>query len=344
MYYQESIIRKIPVARASRILTGVKNSGISLEELFTACEIPLEKLEDKRATIEKHEFIALIFAAQERTQDEYLGLSKGHKSKPGTFKMLAHSVINCANLDKALHRCLQFYQVVDSPVETRIEIREDEFVLSFQSIDEDDDKSLVEEVSLFVLVRFASWLIGQEIVPKAVFLRVSLEEAGLKELKDFPMPFNVKLGQESTSVIIDKSYLQMPLVQNSLSLSNFLKSSLERIIDGNIQNASLNAQIRGIISKEFGSNFPDYSVICSKLNMTPQTLRRRLKEEHTSYQEIKDGIRKDASIYYLSNPDLSIEEIALLMGFSEASSFHRAFKKWTGKTPSNYRTQMASLS
>ena len=52
---------------------------------------------------------------------------------------------------------------------------------------------------------------------------------------------------------------------------------------------------------------------------------------------IKDAIRKDASVYYLSKPDLSIDEIALLMGFSEASSFHRAFKKWTGVTPGAWR-------
>ena len=193
-------------------------------------------------------------------------------------------------------------------------------------------------------MRFCSWLIGQEIVPKGIYLRVSLEEAGLEKLKNMRIPFNMKLGQEGTYVVVDNSYLNMPLVQNSLSLSNFLQSSLERMIDGNIANASLNAQIRNIISKEFGSNFPDYSVICEKLNMTPQTLRRRLKEENTSYQEIKDGIRKDASIYYLSKQDLSIEEIALLMGFSEASSFHRAFKKWTGKTPSNYRAEMTTLS
>ncbi len=99
----------------------------------------------------------------------------------------------------------------------------------------------------------------------------------------------------------------------------------------------LPAQIRAIISKEYGNTFPDFSEICEKLNMTPQTLRRRLKEGNTRYQEIKDAIRKDASVYYLSKPDLSIDEIALLMGFSEASSFHRAFKKWTGKTPSAFR-------
>jgi AraC-like DNA-binding protein len=132
----------------------------------------------------------------------------------------------------------------------------------------------------------------------------------------------------------------MPLIQNALSLSKFLRSSLKELMDGDIENASLNAQIRSIISKDYGNNFPDFSVVCDKLNMTPQTLRRRLKEEHTSYQEIKDNIRKDASVFYLSKPELTIDEIAMLMGFSEASSFHRAFKKWTGKTPSVFRQEL----
>ena len=116
------------------------------------------------------------------------------------------------------------------------------------------------------------------------------------------------------------------------------------MFDGNIHNVGLPAQIRAIISNEYGNSFPDFTEICGKLNMTPQTLRRRLKEANTSYQEIKDSIRKDASVYYLSKPDLSIDEIALLMGFSEASSFHRAFKKWTGKTPSSFRKEHFGVS
>jgi len=140
-------------------------------------------------------------------------------------------------------------------------------------------------------------------------------------------------------VVFSEDYLDLPLVQNQLSLSRFLQDSLAQLIDGNIHNVGLPAQIRAIISREYGTNFPDFSEICDQLNMTPQTLRRRLKEANTSYQEIKDSIRKDASVHYLSKPELSIDEIALLMGFSEASSFHRAFKKWTGKTPSAYRRE-----
>jgi AraC-like DNA-binding protein len=73
------------------------------------------------------------------------------------------------------------------------------------------------------------------------------------------------------------------------------------------------------------------------MHLSPQTLRRRLKEENTSYQEIKDHLRRDQAIYYLSRNDYPINEIAHLIGFTEPSTFHRAFKKWTGLTPGAYR-------
>jgi AraC-like DNA-binding protein len=71
--------------------------------------------------------------------------------------------------------------------------------------------------------------------------------------------------------------------------------------------------------------------------MTPQTLRRRLREEGHGYQELKDDLRRDAAIDYLGRPDLTLIDIANLVGFSEASTFHRAFRKWTGVAPGEYR-------
>jgi AraC-like DNA-binding protein len=71
--------------------------------------------------------------------------------------------------------------------------------------------------------------------------------------------------------------------------------------------------------------------------MTPQTLRRRLHEEGRGFREIKDDLRRDAAIEYLARPELTLPEIAALLGFSEASTFHRAFKHWTGVAPGEYR-------
>jgi AraC-like DNA-binding protein len=102
--------------------------------------------------------------------------------------------------------------------------------------------------------------------------------------------------------------------------------------------ASINAQIRRILENNLEPEMPDFESVAFQLNTSSQTLRRRLKDEDTSFQAIKDQVRRDLAIYYLSDDSLSINEIALKVGFTEPSTFHRAFKKWTGITPGDYRS------
>ena len=76
--------------------------------------------------------------------------------------------------------------------------------------------------------------------------------------------------------------------------------------------------------------------------MTSATLRRRVSEEGASYQQIKDQLRRDLAIGYLSHSDRSVMDIALELGFSERSAFHRAFRKWTGASPGEFRRELLS--
>ena len=70
--------------------------------------------------------------------------------------------------------------------------------------------------------------------------------------------------------------------------------------------------------------------------MSTRTLQRRLKEERTTLNEVV-GIRRDLSTRYLRQPDLTISDVAYLLGFAKPSTFHRAFRKWTGLTPGEFR-------
>jgi AraC-like DNA-binding protein len=127
-------------------------------------------------------------------------------------------------------------------------------------------------------------------------------------------------------------------MQTEDSLREFLREAPGNLIVIPDNDNSVTAQVRSVIGKDFREDFPDFESVAKVLHTTPQTLRRRLKQENSSYQEIKDTMRRDAAIYYLSRSQYSINEIADLMGFSEPSTFHRAFKKWTGLTPGNYRS------
>lgn len=328
--------KSIAISRVIRVLQGAARSGASIPALLETAGIPRRLLDDPDARIERDSFIRLMLAVMQQTQDEFLGFGQGRKSKPGTFSMMAHAVINCSNLEKAVQRGIKFYELFDLQVHTTLHREGDIGWLEVQASQRLDFREVIIESLMMLSLRFMSWLVGKAVEPQQVQLDFGRgAEGDYRSIFTCPVQFDTGVNR----VVFSAEFLDLPLVQNQLSLSRFLKDSLAQLIDGNIHNVGLPAQIRAIISKEYGNNFPDFSEICEKLNMTPQTLRRRLKEGNTSYQEIKDAIRKDASVYYLSKPDLSIDEIALLMGFSEASSFHRAFKKWTGKTPSAYRRE-----
>lgn len=329
----------ITIAYVTRLLQEAAREGMDCASLFREAGLDASLLDKPDARIRTHEFIRLMQLVMRRTEDEFIGLGRGTKSKPGTFSMMAHAVINCPNLGKAMERSAAFYRIVDLPIELKVEegSTESRLILTTEAPERDN----ILEAMIFISIRFWSWLTGRSLEP--IFLQLDFPEPPqadeFRRIWKGPVTYN----NARNAIVFPTAWLSLPLVQNPLSLSKFLKDSLALIIVGNQAPIGLTDQIKAIISKGYGNHFPDFAQVCESLNMTPQTLRRRLKEENTSYQAIKDNIRQDAARFYLAKEELSIDEIALMMGFSEASSFHRAFKKWTGQTPAAYRSELQGL-
>jgi AraC-like DNA-binding protein len=329
----------ITIAYVTRLLADAAREGVEIAGLFREAGLDVALLQQPDGRISSSEFGRLLHLVMRRTEDEFIGLGRGTKSKPGTFSMMAHAVINCPDLGKAIQRSSQFYRLVDLPLELRLERGVTESRLFLQAAAPEHGNIL--EAIVFISLRFWSWLTGCNLEPTAI----QLDFPEPPQASEFRRIFSATVSYNNSHnvIVFPSSWLSLPLVQNPLSLSKFLKDSLALIIIGNNQPIGLPEQIRAIIAKGYGNAFPDFSLVCEKLSMTPQTLRRRLKEENTSYQAIKDSIREDAACYYLAKEELSIDEIALMMGFSEASSFHRAFKKWTEKTPAAWRRDHLGL-
>ena len=90
--------------------------------------------------------------------------------------------------------------------------------------------------------------------------------------------------------------------------------------------------------RRFSQGFPSIDAAADVMHMTKRTLIRKLKEEGTSYQKLKDRVRRDRAIYLLTKHTLSVGEVAEKVGFSDSAVFARAFKSWTGSSPREYRS------
>ncbi|PMQ14024.1 putative HTH-type transcriptional regulator [Pseudomonas sp. AD21] len=320
-------------ARAA--LGGARRSGFDYWPLLQQLGISPELLDEPRARIAPEQFTQLLQSLWLALDDEYLGFGNA-PSKPGSFAMMCHALIHCRNLEKALQRGLLFYSLF--PEAPRLSLqREDEWVrLSLDDSQLWDPDHFLSESLLVIWHRLGSWLIGQ---------RIRLEQATFSYPKpahgaeyDLLFPCPLVFSAEHSSLLFHSRYLHMPLLQDERTLKHFLERSPADLLSRPDDGDSLSCRLRRLLSRD-SAHWPDLEAVAAHLHISPQTLRRHLREEGTSFQELKDQLRRDIAIYHLGRADLSLQQIAEQLGFSEPSAFHRAFKKWTGLTPGAYRAQ-----
>jgi AraC-like DNA-binding protein len=144
-----------------------------------------------------------------------------------------------------------------------------------------------------------------------------------------------------TAVHFDARLLDAPIVQNAGTLKTLLRDAPQSIFLKYRNPDSWTARLRRRMRRCVGtSDWPVLEQVALEFHVTPTTLRRRLEAEGASFQGIKDALRRDAAIHYLSSTQLSVADLSELLGFQEVSAFRRAFKAWTGMRPTHYRVKL----
>ncbi len=316
-------------------LRGARQQGHDPLPLLRAAGIQPALLEEPRARVSPEQFGRLIQLVWEDLDDEYMGFGEV-RSKRGTFAMMCHAIIQCRTLEKALGRGALFYDLF--PAAPRIELRRDgeraELVIDHSALQ--DPEHFLTESLLVIWHRLGSWLIGQRI--RLDEARFAYPEPAHAAEYDLLFPCSRRFAADSTGLSFHARYLDMPLLQDERSLKHFLKDSPADLLARPDGGDSLTSQIRRLLGRDC-RRWPDLESVAQQLHMSPQTLRRHLREEGPNFQELKDQLRRDLAIYHLGRDELSIQDIADQLGFSEPSAFHRAFKKWTGLTPGAYRAR-----
>jgi len=310
-------------------LRGAEARGLNGPALRAEAGLP----EDPAARVSATQYAQLIRLLWQRLDDEYLGLA-AQPSRPGTFAMMASAIIHCGTLERALRRGIRFYGLF--PGSPGFQLRRDaEHAWLCLRVDPGHDPDhFLSESLLLIWHRLASWLIGQ---------RIELEEVRFA----YPAPAHVgeydllfpgarRFAADATGLRFAAAYLDQPLLQDERELKGFLRQAPAELLSRPAGEDSLTAQVRRLLGRDC-RRWPDLEHLARQLNCSPQTLRRRLREQGSSFQAIKDQLRRDRAIYLLGRGELSIQEIAEQLGFSEASAFHRAFRKWTRLTPGAYR-------
>ncbi|WP_255611662.1 AraC family transcriptional regulator [Marinobacterium arenosum] len=336
----------VPTGYVRYLLDQVAAQGFDVEALLSQVGIAPDEIE-RDTEFSAVKFGQLYQRVMYITQDEYFGMLSGGRVPLGTFRMMCHSIIHCANLGKAIQRVGDFHEICRGARYKPALERSGRYArLSFAMLDSLTDEERAEtplsqlppeqvRTSLSMWHHFISWLIGTRLELKAVTFTSKPPQD--QELYRTLFQTNVKFGQPQNALVFAARFLDYPLVQNETTLRDFLHTAPYQLLVMVDDHRSLKAQVVAIFGKDFSRELPSAEEVAQALNMSVSTLRRRLQEEATSFQRIKDECRKEAALNYMNSPQLSINEVARLMGFDEPSAFFRSFKKWTGMTPGDYR-------
>jgi AraC-like DNA-binding protein len=149
---------------------------------------------------------------------------------------------------------------------------------------------------------------------------------------------DMAFDQPATWFEFAPGFLELPVIQTASSARAFLRNAPGNFVVKYRNPGSFAARVRRALRALPVAAWPDADAIAQRLNVAPATLRRRLSQEGHSCQSIKDELRCDLAIAALREPGRSVADVAAAVGFAEPSAFHRAFRKWTGQRPTDYRT------
>jgi len=150
----------------------------------------------------------------------------------------------------------------------------------------------------------------------------------------------LRFGQPFAALRLSTHALSLRMVHASPTVNAALDRVATDLIAAGQTKEDFGARVATAISEELSSGRGcTGGSVAKRLGVAPRTLQRRLGEQGTSFREVLDGQRQRLARAYLEQPELSLAEIAYLLGFATSQAFHRAFKRWTGKTPSAYRSE-----
>ena len=316
-------------------LSGAERLGEDVPALLRQAGISPDLLKVERARVDSDQFTRLMQTIWSSMQDEFMGMGP-RRCRPGTFATMCALAIDCPTLEAVLYRSQQFSELFDNTVCMRLERKGDvaELVTYIDGEIHDPQYFLRESIPV-IWHRLSSWLIGQPVELEAAEFDYPEPEHGDEYRHIFHCP--IRFGASRTVLRFSSRFLAAPVIRDKPEMRQFLKTSPADLLSRPDASNTFTGKIRTLIGRDFSKPVPDFETIAAELHMSPQTLRRRLRQENTSFQEIKDLLRRDLAIYYLAHSEVAINDIAHQVGFTEPSTFHRAFKKWTGVTPGAYR-------
>jgi AraC-like DNA-binding protein len=324
----------ISISFVRGMLSGLDADSPLIGPALEQAGIAEELLKYSGARVTAAQYVALFRCLCTRLDDECIGLLS-RPFKRGSYALMAQSSLNAPDLQQAVVRVANTLRILQDDMTLEL-VRDKKLAgLALRFLHPVSEQHVfIHEFMLRSLWRLFDWLMGGDLaIARFDFAFATPPDAGnYDEFFNAPTEF----GRPLSTVWFNATQLQSPVRVDESALLDFLTDPQTKFIVPRRSDDEVSARVLAYLHQSRPA-WPDLDATAEVLCMSAASLQRNLAKEGTSFQALKDKLRRDMAITYLNTTTMSLTELADKLGFSESAGFQRAFKAWTGSAPGSYR-------
>ena len=306
---------------------------IPIEEMLK--EIDLDKKDlRKNEKIKSYKLSTIFRYCMKKTENPSLAIHLGQSIPYQSLGLLGYLLLNVKNLKEMIEKFNTYQKLISDHL--KFNFSEDKEYYKF-AIYINENKyipvpSFHVEVHLTAILSILTQILGQKVIPDKAYFAYSNQNDFYNKI----FGENIFYEKDENMIFFIKDKLNIQVNNSNPAMLAYFESQANMILD-QMKDNSWFSRVEKEILKNIGDKEVSIEIVSSNLNISIRTLQNYLKSESKTFNEALSNVRKKLSIHYLENTKLDDTTISILLGYSEVSSFYRAFKKWTNKTPKQIR-------
>lgn len=328
----------IPVAFVQGMLSGVAGRGESCDPYLDDAGIAGELLTQPGARVTLEQYVALFRSLNERRGDTMLGFLS-RPLRHGSLAIIVRAGVSATDLAGAMRRAAHAFNLLQDDIDL-VPVREGSLAGMALRFKDPARRwpNFLHEVLLRVFWRLLAWLAGGRLPARRFDL--AFPSPGYAASYGAIFPATLRFDCTESAVWFDARELATPVRRDESAVHSFLVNSQASVIVPRPDDDAISARLRTLL-QQAQPEWPALADCAQALHMSSATLQRHLARDGTSFQALKDELRRDLAIHRLNTSRVPLAALASELGFADCASFQRAFKKWTGSAPGPYRRQQA---
>ena len=275
------------------------------------------------------------------TDDDAIGIHVAESLPRGAMDLVEYAFRSSASLAVGMERLARYGRVLSDRVAARMETSEGGLLVLVRDTGNTPLHHGRAEFALALALKFTRETAGDDITP----LRVSFAHPAPKQTAEHRRFFraSVRFGAGANTMIFSAADAARAIESADEALSSIVRRRLEKALaERHLDDSGpMSGRVRHLIVEHLGETRLTSDRVATTLAVSPRTLSRRLAEEHTSFRELLDDVRREFASALLQDRSLSVADVAFFLQYSEPAAFIRSFRRWTGLTPRAFRDEAA---